>query len=1306
MGKGKDMAKTVEDIKQYISELSNKYKKGITTEHSFRGALETLLKNMTDCEVINEARHIDCGAPDLTLLRKNIPIGYVEAKDVGKNLNSKEYKNQFDRYKKALDNIIFTDYLDFWFYKNGEFVENIRIAELKGDGIIPVKESFTKFENLIKHFGNAQPQKIVSSAKLAELMAGKARLMAEVIENVLSKGNDDGKLAGQMAAFKEVLIHNITPKDFADVYAQTIAYGMFAARLHGNNSNMFSREEAAKLIPKTNPFLRQLFQNIAGYDLDERISWIVDDLAETFRVADMDSVMKGFGKRTQQTDPMIHFYENFLSVYDPALRKSRGVWYTPQAVVNFIVRAVDEILQDDFKLQMGLADTSKIKINVPVQATTASTKGKLNHPLPPPKEGNCEIEMHKVQILDPATGTGTFLAETVSRIHDKFDGQGGLWQGYVEQHLIPRLNGFELLMASYTMAHIKLDYLLAETGYQPTGDKRLNIYLTNSLEEYHSGKSTLFAQFLAREANEANRIKRDTPVMVVLGNPPYSGESKNKSEWITGLMEDYKKEPDTNSALQERNPKWINDDYCKFIRLGQFFVDKNNEGILAYINNHSFIDNPTFRGMRWNLMKSFDKIYIIDLHGNSKKKEVCLDGSKDENVFDIQQGVSINIFVKKTTPAPPKEGNNKKLAEVYHFDLFGKREEKYKYLLTNNFSKIPFTKLQPSAPEYFFVPKNYEIKEKYDSGFSVQELFPVNSVGIVTARDNFTIHDTAEAVKNTINDFIKLDVETARKKFDLGKDVRDWSVAGAKKDLTPNPDFSKIVKISYRPFDTKFTYYTGNSKGFHCMPRGNVMQHFLKGENIGLVTCRQVATNSWELVNITKNIVDDSFVSNRTKERGYVFPLYLYHEPDKLFANETRKPNLNKTIINEISKRIGLQFVETPLAPNDGDHPVLPSNDSNHPLAPPKEGNDGSDQNSISEKFPTIGEKNSPPLEGQGWLLRTGCGSSEDNHTENTRNTKNYMDLPFNPKLKERARELRKAGNLSEVLFWNKVKNKQFKNFDFDRQKIIGNYIVDFYCTNCNVVIEIDGSSHDDKQEYDAVRDDYLKSLGLEVIHITDIDIKKNITAVMAMLYDHPALTPRNHPLGSNHPLPPPKEGNEEGNEDSQNSFPENSPPLEGQGWFAPIDVLDYIYAVLHSPAYRERYKEFLKIDFPRVPYPENAEQFWKLVELGGKLRRLHLLEGVEAQQGMADFPVKGTSEVEKPEYKDGKVWINDKQYFDNVPSEAWSFYIGGYQPAQKWLKDRKGRKLGYDDIRHYQRIVKVLKETGEVMRRVDEVGE
>ncbi len=1058
-------------IQEYIDTINRRYKAGNATEHSYRGDLQNLLKSLAPyVEVTNEPQRIDCGAPDYILTRKGIPVGYIEAKDIGKSLDNKLYNEQFARYQSSLPNLIITDYLEFRLYLEGHLTTTIVLVEIQNGKIVARPENFKPFTDLIQEFSRYEGQTITSASKLARMMAAKARLLADVIEKALSTTGEasamlheaNNSLKEQLEGFRQVLIHDITPKQFADIYAQTIAYGMFAARLHDPTLEDFNRKEAAELIPKTNPFLRKLFQYIAGYDLDSRIVWIVDALADLFKATDVAALLKDFGKATQQNDPVIHFYETFLAEYDPALRKSRGVWYTPEPVVNFIVRAVDDILKSEFGLKDGLADTSKTTVDIKRATTDKRSKDGYT---------TQQIEVHKVQMLDPATGTGTFLAEIIKHIHKQFAGQEGVWSNYVEHHLIPRLNGFEILMASYAMAHLKLDLLLAETGYKPTIEQRFRVFLTNSLEEHHPETGTLFAGWLSQEANEANYIKRDTPVMVVLGNPPYSGHSSNKGEWIEKLLEDYKQEPG-GGKLKEKNPKWLNDDYVKFIRYGQHFVEKNGDGILAFINNHSFLDNPTFRGMRWHLLSTFDRIYILDLHGNSKKKETCPDGSPDKNVFDIQQGVSINLFVKT---GKKKKGE---LAEVLHYDLYGDRAFKYDFLWANNLATVDFTVLGLSAPQYFFVQKDLNGLKQYGEAFAVHELYPVNSVGIVTARDEFTISDKPAEVQRTIEEFLSLDVERARTRFSLGKDARDWKVVYAKNDLSQSgPDFSNIVPISYRPFDNRYTYYTGRSRGFLCMPRREVMQHFLNGENIGLMTCRQSAVETWEHIGITKHIADDSRISNRTKERGYIFPLYLYPESDNQITTDgqqQRTPNLNRAIVDEIATA---------------------------------------------------------------------------------------LDLTFTPEKEETT------------------------------------------------------------------------------------------------------------------------------------------------GTFAPIDILDYIYAVLHSPSYREKYKEFLKIDFPRVPYPKDQQTFRQLVALGSELRQLHLLESPTVDQRLTTYPVSGDNMVGKLHYQDGKVYINETQYFDGVPSIAWEFYIGGYQPAQKWLKDRKSRELSFEDVRHYQRIIVALTETARIMGEIDEVG-
>jgi predicted helicase len=1047
---------------QYIEDINKRFKLGNATEHTFRGDLQQLIESLVPgISATNEPKRQACGAPDYILMKNEIPIGFIEAKDIGDpDLEGKKKtgnKEQFDRYKVSLSNLIFTDYLEFHLYSEGVLVTKIVIGVVENGKIVPIPENFSNFTNLIKDFCTHVSQTIKSSKKLAEMMAGKARLLSDVIEKSLLSDNtkqEDSSLKSQLDAFKTILIHNITPKEFSDIYAQTVAYGMFAARFNDKTLNNFSRQEAAELIPKSNPFLRTLFGYIAGPDIDDRIKWIVEGLVEIFLAANVKELLKDYGKSTKTEDPIIHFYETFLSEYDPKLRKSRGVWYTPHPVVNFIVRAVDDILKTEFYLKDGLADNSTTKIKVDHQG----------------KKG--DLEILKVQILDPATGTGTFLAEVVKHIHTKFEGKQGIWSNYVENYLLPRLNGFELLMASYAMAHLQLDMLLSETGYKHINNQRFKIYLTNSLEEHHPDTGTIWSSWLSSEANEANRIKRDTPVMCVIGNPPYSGESSNKGDWIMNLMEDYKFEPGGKIKLKERNPKWINDDYVKFLRYGQYFIEKNGSGVLAFINPHGFLDNPTFRGMRWNLLKTYDKIYTIDLHGNSKKKEVSPDGSVDQNVFDIMQGVSINLFLKTGTKKPAE------LGRIYHFDLYGKREVKYNFLLENSFKSINYIELPNTAPNYFFVPKDFEGSKKYDKGFKISELFVLNNVGIVTARDEFTIHDTKEQIEQTVTEFLNLDDETARIKFKLGKDVRDWKVSYARKDLKNSiPGKGKYTKISYRLFDDRWTLYTGASKGFHCYPRNDVMQHFIEKNNIGLALCKQFKTGeNYTHVFITSKIIESSYVSNRTSEITSIFPLYRYpiDQNQQTLRNENERiPNLNAEIVEKIARKL---------------------------------------------------------------------------------------------------------------------------NFTFNKEK-------------------------------------------------------------------------------------------------SRDS-----------GTFAPIDLFDYVYAVLYSPYYRAKYVEFLKIDFPKIPFPKDSSNFWKLVKLGGELRHIHLLESPKVEKSLTNYPKDGSNCVDKIEYADNRIYINENQYFDNVPKELWNFPIGGYQPIQKWLKDRKTRKLDFNDISHYQKIITAINETIKLMSEIEKI--
>ena len=1061
-------------LDQYIDNINRRYKAGNATEHTFRGDLQQLIESLVpEVRATNEPKRQSCGAPDYILTKKDIPVGFIEAKDIGdKDLDGTKKtgnKEQFDRYKASLGNLLFTDYLDFHLYRDGQLITKIAIGEIQNGTVISLPNNYAGFTNFIKDFCTHIGQTIKSSKKLAEMMAGKARLLSDVIEKALTSdeaNQQNSTLKDQMNAFKEILIHDITPKGFADVYAQTIAYGMFAARLHDPTLPTFSRQEAAELIPKSNPFLRKLFGYIAGPDIDDRIKWIVDSLVEIFLACNVEEILKNYGKGTKTEDPIIHFYETFLSEYDPKVRKEAGVWYTPKPVVNFIVRAVNDILKTEFNLPQGLADTSKTKIKVNLQETDKRYKDNIK---------TVEEEVHRVQILDPATGTGTFLAEVVKQIHSKFEGQQGIWSSYVETHLLPRLNGFELLMASYAMAHLQLDLLLTETGYKSLKDQRLRIYLTNSLEESHPDTGTLFANWLSSEANEANRIKRDTPVMCIIGNPPYFGESKNKGEWIMNLMKDYKKEPGGNEKLKEQNSKFINDDYVKFIRYGQHFIEKNGSGILAFINPHGFLDNSTFRGMRWNLLKTYDKIYTLDLHGNTKKSEVSQDGGLDQNVFDIKQGVSINFFIKT--------GKKKisELGKIFHYDLFGKREMKYDFLSENSLNTIAYKEISNKAPMYYMVQKNLVLEKEYVNSFALNEIFNLNSLGLLTKRDMFITDFEMQSIANRLTDFVDNTItnETLGRKYNLKiKDNDKWDLSKSRNEIQRTGIIYNNFRIlNYRCFDKRYIYYDNN---FVARLNTKVLRHF-DFSNIGLISTRQLADNNFNHIFVTNILSDQCFISNKTKEGCQVFPLYLYPEKNgqqSIDENNKRIPNLNSSIVNRIATDLDLYFMWEKGEPN-----------------------------------------------------------------------------PF---------------NIKEV--------------------------------------------------------------------------------------------------------------------------------------FAPIDLLDYIYAVLHSPTYREKYKEFLKIDFPRVPYPKNQHIFWQLVKLGGELRQIHLLESPTVEKYITQYPIDGDNAVGKINYQVNKVYINETQYFANVPEVAWNFYIGGYQPAQKWLKDRKERKLEFDDILHYQKIIVALTETSRLMKEIDTI--
>jgi predicted helicase len=637
-----------QSLQAYWQEVEQIYNTHQATEHSYRPALQKLIESYAvNIRAINEPKRIACGAPDFLIKQGELEIGHIEAKDIGISLSKVVATEQLNRYFHALNNLIVTDHLEFRWYVDGELRLTACLATIdKKKKLVANQAGTLEVEKLLEQFLLTKTIQVTTPKALAKRMAALAQLIRDAIKAALNSDDQGGMLRQQLESFQKVLIRDLTGEQFADMYAQTIAYGLFAARCSTDNPSGFSRKTAAYDLPKTNPFLRSIFSQIAGIDLDERIAWAVDTLANILKQTDMAEILKDFGKRTRQEDPVVHFYETFLAEYDAKMRESRGVYYTPEPVVSYIVRSVDYVLKQKFKIAKGLADAKKIS-------------------LPNPK-GEGTIETHQVLILDPAVGTGTFMYAVVDHIYESFKNQKGMWSGYVSQHLLPRLFGFELLMAPYTVAHMKLGLQLQQLGYDFSSEERLRIYLTNTLQEAFQIPATDgFMNRIRDEAEAARDVKQDTPVMVILGNPPYSYQSMNTDPWIVSLVKDYYQVD--GKPLGERNPKGLLDDYVKFIRFAQHRISETGYGVMALITNHGYLDNPTFRGMRQSLMQTFDEIYVLDLHGNSKKKEICPDGSPDKNVFDIQQGVAIGIFIKY-------QNSQQDVAMVYHDDLWGARE--------------------------------------------------------------------------------------------------------------------------------------------------------------------------------------------------------------------------------------------------------------------------------------------------------------------------------------------------------------------------------------------------------------------------------------------------------------------------------------------------------------------------------------------------------------------------------------------------------------------------------------------------------
>lgn len=913
-------------MKQYLLTIENALKAGNATEHTHRPALKILLEALTPgVTATNEPKRIACGAPDYAVTRDGLTVGYIEAKDVGRSLDEAQRADQLRRYLRSLENLILTDYLEFRWYVEGEPRRTARLARPDPDGRLkPEPEGAQAVEDLLQDFLSYKPQPINTPRDLAVRMARLTHIVRDIIIEAFHQKQASTLLQGWRQAFAKVLIADLDQPektaDFADMFAQTLAYGLFSARVMDPTPANFSRQEAQHLIPKSNPFLRDFFYQITGPQMDdEPFASFVDDLVETLAHTDMEAVLTDFGRRTRQEDPVVHFYETFLAAYDPKLREARGVYYTPEPVVSYIVRSVDYLLKTRFNCSQGLADSTMM--TVPNYDPGLRIKGK--------KEARKTAESHKVLILDPACGTGTFLYAVIDHIRQGFmrGSNAGMWPGYVKNHLLPRLFGFELLMAPYAVAHFKLSLQLAGRdlpdaqralwAYHFTDGERLGVYLTNALEEAHEMTGLpLFTQWVADETNAANEVKRHLPIMVVMGNPPYSGHSANKGAWIDGLLKgelpDGEKVPSyyevDGKPLGERNPKWLQDDYVKFIRFGQWRIERSGSGILAFISNNGYLDNPTFRGMRQQLMQGFTDIYILNLHGNSKKREVAPNGLPDGNVFDIQQGVAIGLFVKE----PGKKGP----ACVHYANLWGMREHKYGWLFEYDVQTTKWELLAPQSPFYLFVPQNVDLLSEYQASWKVTEAIPTNSMGITTGRDAFATgyFPTELQQKIAILGGLKTD-EEIRDLYRL-EDSSSFSLEQARAwAKTPNAS-DAVIPFSYRCFDQRYVIY---SSAVLARSREEICTHQINHENITLVTFRAIRELPWLHVFVANHPIAKEYISSL--DNCYAFPLYLYLTDDitrqkSLFdaspwppGENGRVPNLNPEFVVDIEKRLCMTFV-------------------------------------------------------------------------------------------------------------------------------------------------------------------------------------------------------------------------------------------------------------------------------------------------------------------------------------------------------------------------------------------------------------
>ncbi|MGN8486121.1 type ISP restriction/modification enzyme [Helicobacter pylori] len=825
-------------LKEYLEGI-----KDITLESNeltHRTFLQILLKGLKDdfnkeFKIEHEPKKDKQGGqPDFRISYQGLNIGYIENKRVGTDLNRLLKSDQILKYLELNHNLMLTDYLNFvWVGKdeNNEPLIKKEISVASLDELSkPLKPNPQTERDLIgffRGFFNYEAAPITNAKDFANALSAPTKYL----KDALITYQKDTQVSSIFNNFKEYLYEELSFKDFSDAFAQTLTYSLFLAKLN-HPCEKINLDNVRSSIPKNFAVIREMADFLKKLDAIKEIQWLLNEILSSINHVDMDSILKDLN---DDKDPYLHFYETFLSAYDPKLREKKGVYYTPDSVVKFIINALDSLLKTHFK-------------DAPLGLKSA-------------------LDNENIKLLDFATGTGTFLLEAFRKALEtrKTSDGGTSTKEDKYQNLLKQFYGFEYLIAPYAIAHLNLSQAFKEEFKKPLKENdALQIILTNTLIQpseivAYRGLQPIFE----KELKSAQKIKKDEKILIITGNPPYSGASSNESlfEWEVkatyGIEPEFQtieiekkvkltdkiqtllssvqiqKQSGSQNALKalkslhskyklqkEKNPKWLLDDYVKFMRFAQNKIESLGHGLFGFISNNAFLDNPTFRGLRRSLLECYDELYILNLHGNARKKEETPQGAKDENVFNIMQGVSINLFVKKAQTTKQK---------IFYYDVYGGRAEKYAFLAQHDLDSIEWLELAPREPFYSLIPQKTPLLEEYEQGFSVQDMFQIGSTGICSQRDHVVFHKDKESLLKLLKDFSTLEPSELRRIYNIKKDGRDWRLNNAIKEVKTNIKRLEkyIVLCQYRPFDFYYTYYTGKSKSFIAYPRGEVFKHML-----------------------------------------------------------------------------------------------------------------------------------------------------------------------------------------------------------------------------------------------------------------------------------------------------------------------------------------------------------------------------------------------------------------------------------------------------------------------------------------------